>query len=94
MGDLEFLQDRTDERSTPRADGIDFVERGERAKNSDERPRGDRKPLALIDQCRSEYAGVLPQLPENDILEPNARHQTKHIGGELLCWNTAKRSVD
>ena len=37
MVDLEFLQDRTGERSAPRADGIDFVERGESAKNSDER---------------------------------------------------------
>ena len=63
MVDLEFLQDRTDERSAPRADGIDFVERGEGAKNSDERPSGDQKRLTLIVQCRSEYASfsVLPQ---------------------------------
>ena len=37
MVDLEFLQDRTDERSAPRAGGTGFLERGERAKNSDER---------------------------------------------------------
>ena len=63
MVDLEFLQDRTDERSAPRAGGIDFIERDERAKNSDERPSGERKRLTLIDQCRSEYAsyGGLPQ---------------------------------
>ena len=36
MVDLEFLQGRTDERSSPRPGGIDFLERSERAKNSDE----------------------------------------------------------
>ena len=37
MVDLEFLQDRADGRSAPRAGGIGFLERGERAKDSDER---------------------------------------------------------
>ena len=37
MVDLEFLQDRTDERSAPRAGGIGFLERGERAKDTEER---------------------------------------------------------
>ena len=37
MVDLEFLQDRTDERFAPRAGGIGFLERGERAKDSKER---------------------------------------------------------
>jgi len=42
MVDLEFLQDRTNQRAAPRPGGIDFVERGESAKNSDERPvKGD-----------------------------------------------------
>ena len=36
MVDLEFLQGRTDERSTPRAVGIDFLKRSERAKNCNE----------------------------------------------------------
>jgi len=36
MVDLEFLQDRTDGRAAPRPGGIDFVERGESAKISDE----------------------------------------------------------
>ena len=37
MVDLEFLQDRTDERSAPRTGGIGFLERGERAGDNDER---------------------------------------------------------
>ena len=37
MVDLEFLQDRTDEQSAPRAGGIGFLERGERAKDTEER---------------------------------------------------------
>ena len=37
MVDLEFLQDRADGRSAPRAGGNGFFERGERAKDSDER---------------------------------------------------------
>ena len=36
MVDLEFLQDRADERSAPRASGIGFLERGECAKDSGE----------------------------------------------------------
>ena len=36
MVDLEFLQDRTDERFAARAAGIGFLERSERAKNNDE----------------------------------------------------------
>ena len=36
MVDLEFFQDRTDERSAPREGGIGFLERSERAKNNDE----------------------------------------------------------
>ena len=36
MVDLEFLQDRTDERAAPRGGRIGFLERGERAKNSNE----------------------------------------------------------
>ena len=36
MVDLVFLQDRADERSAPRAGGIGFLERGERAKDIDE----------------------------------------------------------
>jgi hypothetical protein len=39
MVDLEFLQDRADERSAPRAGGIGFLERGECAGNSEERGR-------------------------------------------------------
>ena len=35
MVDLEFLQDRADERAAPRAVGIGFLERGERAKDSE-----------------------------------------------------------
>jgi len=42
MVDLEFLQDRTDERSAPRAGGFGFLERGERAKDSDERAGDER----------------------------------------------------
>ena len=41
MVDLEFLQDRTDGRSAPRAGGIGFLERGERAENSDEQASND-----------------------------------------------------
>ena len=37
MVDLVFLQDRADERSAPRAGGIGFLERGERAKDTEER---------------------------------------------------------
>jgi hypothetical protein len=36
MVDLEFLQDRTDERSAAREAGIGFLERSERAKNNEE----------------------------------------------------------
>ena len=36
MVDLDFLQDRADGRSAPRAGGIGFLERGERAKDIDE----------------------------------------------------------
>ena len=36
MVDLEFLQDRADGRSAPRAGGISFLERGERAKDTEE----------------------------------------------------------
>ena len=36
MVDLEFLKDRTDQRSAPRAGGIGFVERSERPKNGEE----------------------------------------------------------
>ena len=39
MVDLEFLQDRADERSTPRPGGSDFLNRSERAKDSDEQAR-------------------------------------------------------
>ena len=35
MVDLDFLEDRADERSAPRARGISFLERGERAEISD-----------------------------------------------------------
>ena len=37
MVDLEFLQNRAGERSPSRAGGISFLERGERAENSEER---------------------------------------------------------
>ena len=37
MVNLEFLQDRADERAAPRPGGSDFVERGEGAKNTHER---------------------------------------------------------
>ena len=36
MVDLDFLEDRADERPTPRAGGTDFFDRGERAKDSAE----------------------------------------------------------
>ncbi len=39
MVDLESLQDRTDEQPASRAGGIGFLERGERAKDSDEQSR-------------------------------------------------------
>jgi hypothetical protein len=41
MVDLDFLQDRADGRSAPRAGRIGFLERGERAKDSDERAGDD-----------------------------------------------------
>ena len=37
MVDLDFVQDRADGRSAPRAGGTDFLERGERAKDINER---------------------------------------------------------
>ena len=39
MVDLDFLQDRADERSTSRPGGSDFLNRSERAKDSDEQAR-------------------------------------------------------
>jgi hypothetical protein len=39
MVDLDFLQNRADERSAARAGGIGFLKRGERAENSGERAR-------------------------------------------------------
>ena len=36
MVDLDFLEDRTDERSAAGEAGIDFLERSERAKNNNE----------------------------------------------------------
>ena len=39
MVDLDFLQNRPDERSPSRAGGTDFLERSERAQKSDERAK-------------------------------------------------------
>jgi hypothetical protein len=52
MVDLEFLQDRADGRFAPRARGIGFLERGERAKDSDERA-GDEQSRKNAQRARS-----------------------------------------
>ena len=46
MVDLEFLKDRTNERSAARAGGIGFLERSERAKNGNECYSGNVSPTA------------------------------------------------
>ena len=58
MVDLEFLQDRTDERSAPCAGGTDFFERGERAKHSDERASDEQSRKIEHDLTAKEHRKV------------------------------------
>src|SRR5262245_233046 len=64
MVDLEFLQDRADERSASRAAGIGFRERGERAKDS-----GDLKMFSLSDQPPSRSRGTMAWQASGEIAE-------------------------
>ena len=85
MVDLEFLQDRADERSASGAGGTDFFKRGERAKQSHERASDYKagkssmisraKERRKVDSLRGDQAGASFDLKKDEYRKEKGRRK-------------------